>query len=188
MPGSILDDQRGERAGLRANAADAARLFLALWPGAATRRAIVDAAAAWRWPPRARRVPPARLHATLHFLGAVARDHVVTIAEGLGVDFAPCVLHLETAAVWPRGIAVIEAQRVPQPLVELHAALAVRLRALDIAVEARRWRAHVTLARDATRAVATSSMATIDWPVDSYALVESRPGPPASYRVLRRYA
>ncbi len=187
MQRSILRDQSQDHARSHVKAADIARLFLALWPDAATRRAIVDAATAWRWPPGARRVAPARLHATLHFLGAVARDHVTTIADGVQAEVALCVLRLETAAVWPRGVAVVEATHLPKPLVELHAALAVRLRALDIAIESRRWRAHVTLARDAIGAVEPARFEPIDWPVDGYALVESMPGPPGAYRVLRRY-
>lgn len=188
MPRSIREKQSRDPAVPRTKAADAARLFLALWPDAATRRAIVDVAGAWRWPAGARRVAPAKLHATLHFLGAVACDRVATIAEGLEVDALRCVLRLDAAVGWPRGIAVIEASQPPEALRALHAALAQRLRALGIAVESRRWRAHVTLARDATAAAAPERFDPIDWPLDGYALVESVAGARAAYRVLRRYA
>lgn len=179
---------RGAAARPGAKGVETARLFLALWPGEATRRAIADAAAAWQWPRASRRVAPDKLHATLHFLGAVARERVDEIADGMRVsETQPCVLRLDAAALWPRGIAVIEASKPPDELLALHAALATRLRALRIALERRRWRAHVTLARDAIGAVPPSRLEPIDWPVGGYALVASRLGPPATYELLRRY-
>lgn len=125
------------------------RLFLALWPAPALLDELLAHAAAWTWPARARRTRPERLHLTLHFLGNVPAGRVPDLSSGLSVHWTGCELALDRACVWPGGIAVLEAAQVPAGLAQLHAALAERLRAMEIPVEERPYRPHVTLARKA---------------------------------------
>lgn len=167
-----------------------ARLFLALWPDAALRRAV----AAWRdrcrWPAGAAVVATPRLHLTLHFIGEVADERLVEVADGLRVEAPPPFeLVLDRAAMWPRGLAVLQSQAEVAPLVELHRRLAQALRALALPVEERRFRAHVTLARRADGAQLATRQRPLRWRVDAYALVRShQAGPQAGrYEVLRRY-
>src|SRR6478752_8487778 len=123
------------------------RLFLGLWPPAAVRAEILQCADAWQWPPSARRTAPERMHVTLHFLGNVPMERVPALQQGLAREWAGCTLELDRAEVWPGGIAVLEASQVPAALADLHARLAEALGQLEVAVETRRYRPHVTLAR-----------------------------------------
>lgn len=153
------------------------RLFLALWPPSAVHAALQSLAMAWSWPPSARRTAPDRLHVTLHFLGAVPAARLPQLRESLGVRWNGCELVLDRAQVWPGGIAVLEAQQVPAALTALHEALAARLRALQIPVEERRYRPHVTFARKAFGARPPGQFEPVHWRVaPAFELVQSLPG------------
>lgn len=155
----------------------ALRLFLALWPAPALRDALAARADAWAWTPTARRTPPDRLHVTLHFLGDVAPARLPALRAGLAVDWSGCELVLDREAVWPGGIAVLEASQVPPALAGLHARLGERLQALALPVETRRWRPHVTFARKAAGARPRAAVQPLRWQVGpGYLLVQSAPG------------
>lgn len=163
------------------------RLFIALWPGSATRDALVAHARQWRWPPAARLTAAERMHITLHFIGDVAADRVDPVAARLDVGFEPFDLRLTQPEVWKGGIAVLCAEAIPPALVALHQRLAARLQDLALPVEQRPLRVHATLARKAQGA-GLPPPADIDWPArEGYALVRSLPGG-AGYRTLRTFA
>ena len=108
------------------------------------------------------------------------------LQAGLRLPFEPFDLQLQQPRLWPGGIAVIEAQPAPE-LLRLHRALAAALRAQGVAVEARDYRPHLTLARRAQHAVPPPQAGAIRWAVpDGYALVCSVPAGP--YQELQRYA
>ena len=88
------------------------RLFLALWPAPALREALAARADGWTWTPAARRTPADKLHVTLHFLGDVAPARLPALRTGLAVDWTGCELVFDREAVWPGGIAVLEASEV----------------------------------------------------------------------------
>lgn len=162
------------------------RLFLALWPDAAARRALVDAQRRWRWNPRAAVVAAQRLHVTLHFIGALDAARLPALGAALPPLPQPFVMDFGRARLWPRGVAVLEPLAVPEALLELHGRLAQALRALDLPVETRALRPHVTLARHALGARAPDELAPWSWPVAGYALVSSLAGPPPRYDILQR--
>ena len=88
---------------------------------------------------------------------------------------------------WPGGLAVLEPAAVPEALVELHGELAARLDRLGLAVERRRFRPHVTLARQAAAAIPPTEPVGIGWAADGgYLLVHSLPGG-RGYQPLARY-
>ena len=153
------------------------RLFLALWPAPAFLQQLVAHAEGWSWPVQARRTRVERLHVTLHFIGTVAAARLPTLREGLAVAWeGDGELTLDKATVWPGGIAVLEASKVDPPLTQLHAALAQQLRALDLPVETRPWRPHVTLARKASGA-RPPSFEPLRWQgTPGYALVRTLGG------------
>lgn len=164
-----------------------ARLFLALWPSPAVRRGLAAQQAQWAWPAGAALTPAVKLHATLHFIGAVPAARVAEVTQGLQVHAPRFELMLDSAELWPNRCAVLCASQLPAPLVRLHGALAQALRALDLPAEARPFRPHVTLARQAAGAVAPTPLAALRWPVRGYALVQSVGGrymPIARYRSL----
>lgn len=152
------------------------RLFLGLWPSPDVRAQLEAHAAAWRWLPSARRTRPERLHATLHFIGNVAVERVPQLHTALDLRWEGCTLELDRAEVWPGGIAVLEATQVPPALADLHARLGLALRELELPVESRRYRPHVTLARKGQGAQ-PPAFAPIRWPMQGRCvLVRSLPG------------
>lgn len=154
-----------------------ARLFLALWPSSEVRDALVAATAGWPWPATARLTQPARLHATLHFLGDVPAARVAELSEALAVPGVGFDWALSVPQVWGAGIAVLAPVSVPAALVALHRQLAARLHELGLPVEERAFRPHVTLARKAQGLKAPPSIAPVAWPgVDGYRLVRTLPG------------
>jgi 2'-5' RNA ligase len=161
------------------------RLFLALWPGAAVRRALAVRRDRIAWPHGAAPVADGRLHLTLHFLGDVDATTVPGLRAALDVPVPRFELVLDRAVAWPGGLAVLQASRAPAPLAALHGALAAALRAAGLPVESREFRPHVTLARRAVGAE-LAAPAPLCWPVDGYALVRSHIAPPASYELLWR--
>ena len=153
------------------------RLFLALWPAPALREALAARADGWTWTAAARRTPADKLHVTLHFLGDVAPARLPALRTGLAVDWTGCELVFDREAVWPGGIAVLEASEVPTALAALHARLGERLQALDLPVETRRWRPHVTFARKAAGAHPAAGSQPLRWHAGpGYVLVQSMPG------------
>ena len=163
------------------------RLFLALWPGPRTRAALAACRDGWHWPPGARPVATAKLHLTLHFIGAVARPRLPALVAGLQRPCPRFVLAFGHAELWPRGTAVLRPLDESAALHDLYAGLGEALRRLELPVEARPWRAHVTLARRAAGAQPAPTPPLLHWPVQAYALVQSLPGSPGGYRVLHRY-
>lgn len=166
---------------------DTTRLFLALWPEPGVRYALRAWRDAWSWPRSAAPVPTPKLHVTLHFLGNQPSDSVDALAEGLAVPFTPFELSLGRPVLWPHGLAVLEPDTEPEPLLRLHAALGEALVQLGLEPEARKFRPHVTLARRAGKVAPPLAAAPVSWDVRGYALVASRPGQGGVYDVLREY-
>jgi RNA 2',3'-cyclic 3'-phosphodiesterase len=163
------------------------RLFIALWPDEALRQAIAAWQQAWNWPPHAALVKSERIHLTLHFLGNVTAARLPDLAQAISVPFEPFTLALRRPEIWPNGVAVVLPDRVPAALSRLHSALGRELVALDLPVEERPYRAHVTLARRAHRAKPPAQALDLRWRIDQgFVLVRSLPGG-AGYEVLERF-
>jgi 2'-5' RNA ligase len=162
------------------------RLFIGLLPTEAVRDAIVDHQARWYWgsglPTR-----PARLHLTLHFLGAIDATREQALRDTLaGEDVAPFDLVLRMPECWSGGIAVLRPNE-HAALTDLHMRLARRLSHVGIAPLREDFTPHVTLARSAWNAAPPEAAPPVTWTVRDFALVWSQPGPPARYEVLDRY-
>jgi len=164
-----------------------ARLFLALWPANGENSALLGYQQQWLWPKGSSPVPAERLHLTLHFIGAIERPRLEAVSTGLQVAMTPFELHLTQPAIWPRGLAVLQASAVPEALKELHCRLGEALQALALPVESRPFRPHVTLARRAAGSIAPAAAPALLWQIGSYVLVESLPGAAGGYRIRRRY-
>jgi 2'-5' RNA ligase len=168
-------------------AAASARLFLALWPDPEVRAALRESRDSWTWNPSAAPVPDENLHLTLHFLGDVPRSRLTELGAGLRVAFEAFDLSLTRFSTWPHGVAVLEPDSIPTGLLMLHAELGDALRRLDLPVESKPYRPHVTLARHAGGAVAPADRPQIPWTAGVYALVESPRGRAGIYSVVRSY-
>lgn len=166
---------------------DPLRLFLALWPDDAQRRALAAHQAAWQGRDQGNWYAPADWHVTLWFLGAVERTRCTALADACAAPFETCELLLDQAQLWPHGLAVLCASQVPAPLLALRQGLARVARAEGLNLEPRPYRPHVTLARRATSAVAPLGCAPVPWRVDGYALVRSTGDRSSRYEVIHCY-
>ncbi|MEO7496222.1 MAG: RNA 2',3'-cyclic phosphodiesterase [Massilia sp.] len=164
---------------------DTARLFIALWPDDEVRAGLRAWRDGWRWPKQATPVRSERLHMTLHFLGGVPRDQIDLLADRIALPFEPFTMDFGQPELWPHGIAVLAPVAVPAPLLRLQRELGERLQAAGLTLDARDYRAHVTMARRAAGALMPPDGPPIRWSVASYALMESAAD---GYRVLRTYA
>lgn len=160
-----------------------ARLFLALWPEPQTLRELLAWRERWSWPAGARITPPERLHLTLHFIGPVAQARLPGLGPALRVAVPAFEIEFDQVQSWPRGLMALCPQVLPPGLVALHQALQNMLQAVPLPVEQRRFRPHVTLARDASGALPPEGEFCLRWPVRGYALVQSENG----YRTLLHY-
>jgi 2'-5' RNA ligase len=163
------------------------RLFLALWPDDAVRGNVQAHAEGWVIPAGSVRYTPQDWHVTLHFLGSIPTDRVVTIAAGIDVPIEPFELVLDQPRLWPRGLAVVGASRTPPALKSLHERLADALRGLQLTVETRPYRPHLTLARRADQAVLPKSPLPIVLPARAFVLVVSTGRTAHRYEILREY-
>ena len=161
-----------------------ARLFVGLWPDDGVRDAVQAHAERWGWTPPARRVPRAKLHMTLHFLGGVPRERLPELARGLSVRFDPFVLRLDHAEVWRNQVAVLCPRVAPSGLIELHERLQLALGQLEQPSAREALLPHVTLARQAKGSQPVRGD-SIRWDVGGYALIESTPD--SLYHVLVDY-
>ena len=160
---------------------DRVRLFTALWPDPAARAQLAALRDAWRWPPPARPVGDANLHATLHFIGAFPRQSLAELAAALAaLRVEPIRLRTAGSEVFRGGIAVALLDAEPV-LLDLHARIGEVLAGLGVALETRPYRPHVTLARKASGARPPAQQPALDWRADGFALVLSRGG---RYEVL----
>ena len=161
-----------------------ARLFTALWPDPSLRAQLAALRDAWHWPASARPVADDNLHVTLHFIGSFAREGIEALALRLGkVDLPALDLQAEGAAIWRGGIAVLTL-RGDAAIDALHADIGSAVREFGIALDPRPFAPHVTLARKAAGAQPPAELADLEWRASGFVLAESRPGPPADYRVL----
>lgn len=163
------------------------RLFLALWPDAATVEQLAAHASGWAWPAGCRLHAPSDWHVTLHFIGSVEAGRLPEIAEGVGMAVEPFTLRLDQPALWHHGLAVLCATQLPLPLQRLHHRLGQALQALGLPVDARAYRPHATLARHAEGAQPPAACRPVEWPASGFVLAASMGGPGGRYRVLRRY-
>jgi len=166
---------------------DPVRLFLALWPEAPLRGRLAACRDAWHWPPGAKPVADETLHLTLHFIGAFARARVAELAAALAdVPVGQMTLRPGRTEVWRGGVAVLKIDGDPA-LAELHARLGHVVMRAGVALDARPFAPHVTLARRAARAEPPLRSPAFRWRAGGFALVESIPGGPARYEVLDRF-
>lgn len=164
------------------------RLFIALWPPDEVRSAIAQWQSAWTWPERASVVPSESLHVTLHFLGDVAPRSVLDLKYVLKSIPAPAFeLQFGKADMWQHGIAVLRPGNSPTLLRGLHARIGLALAEIELPVEDRPYRPHVTLARRASGATPPGQDADVRWESRSgFALVQTLGGG-KGYEVLERF-
>jgi RNA 2',3'-cyclic 3'-phosphodiesterase len=170
------------------------RLFFALWPTDAVRARL--AAEAQAHAALGRVIPARNLHVTAVFLGAVAEERLARVQESaqatqkltFGGKF---MLHLERIEFWRRSnLICLTAERAPPELLAIVDGLRAGLRERGFELRDHdTFRPHVTLVRDVARGPAAAAVAPLQWPVESFALVESQVGQRGSeYAVLDQWS
>lgn len=168
-------------------AAEVHRLFFALWPDAATRAALGCAASALRSQrpeARGRWVDAERYHVTLQFLGGhpgAFPDALARSVRGVAAALPPLPsfdLRIDVAGSFGGRTAPwwLGTSRMPDSLRHLWQRLGEALRGAGLPHEERRdFTPHVTVLRDPGRHLPTTELgdASLDWPVNAFALVHS---------------
>ena len=151
------------------------RLFFGMLPDAAIRDRLSAAARDLPLPAAARPVPPDNYHATLAFIGDVPGAQLPLVQE-IGRDrrAARFSLVFDAYDYWPKPEVVVAAARtIPSVLEqlwrELHGALALRQWALD----PKRLRPHVTLARKVSQAPVLQDFSIVEWAATEFSLLRS---------------
>lgn len=141
------------------------RCFIGLTPDLPTRTIL----AAYRTPSQARATLFDDLHLTLAFLGGLTQEQAETLADALpALALAVPPLRFDGLESWPEdepARVMVATYRVPPPLAKLVENVQQRVRGMGLPVDARPFRAHVTLARYVKRIIAES--ATISLPSSS---------------------
>lgn len=162
------------------------RLFVALWPDAATREALAQATGSLGI--GGRRVAPANLHLTMAFLGQVPSTRRSAILKAMRETRAGrFTLLLDRVGHFSASQAAwLGISNPPQAITEIQKRLVGHLRGTGFAIEERPFRAHVTLARDAPKpaAEAPAGILPITWTVDNLSLVRSPSRGGGQYQVL----
>ena len=165
-------------------------MFFALWPGDAVRGRLARIAGSIPLQRPARRVPDHNLHLTLHFVGDVSfaeRDCLREAADGVRGEAFDLVIDQAGFFARPR-IGWLGCAEMPAALEQLHASLGRALRSCDYRPEKRPYRPHVTFARKLAHLPAMPEFEPLAWPVDEFALIESRAaGNGVKYAVIETY-
>ena len=170
----------------QANSSPKLRLFTALWPDDATREELVRWRDAMAFPAAARPVAKAKLHLTLHFIGEFPANRVAELAAALPPMKRAFELRLAQVQAWRGGLVVFSPKAAPAALMDLHAEQAAALRRLEVPVEVRTFRPHVTLARDCPVAPRLRGAVEMRWRVTGHALMQSTPD--GRYQLLERFS
>jgi len=182
--------------GLGAGTGETHRLFFALWPGDSVRDGIEGAAVSLRnaHAPRGRWLGRHRYHLTLQFLGdaPMLREDIANAAmraadsvrvEGFDMVLDAAGSFRNRSIPWWLGC-----ERTPPALQHLFDALGDALARNGVRVESgKSLVAHVTVLRDADRALPTTPIAPVPWPVRDFVLVHSVLGRKSAYHLLGRW-
>ena len=169
---------------MREPAAATRRLFFALWPDEAQRRALEHAVGKAVRHCGGRPVPASNLHVTLAFLGSVAVARIPELQK-IGREqatvlapHAPVSLTFTRLAYW-REAQILCALATPEPAAARVVASALQESAasLGLSPDRKMFQAHVTLARKVVQPGVVPRVRPVVWRFDAYALIDSRTEP-----------
>ena len=96
-------------------------------------------------------------------------------------------LHFGRPDLWPHGIAVLRPDNSPIGLRGLHARIGLALAEIELPMEERPYRPHVTLARRASTAKPPAQMADVQWEAkEGFVLVQTLANG-GGYEILERF-
>ncbi len=169
----------------------AERLFFALWPDDALRHHIVQCRDTLAVDSDGGRLVSAEnLHLTLAFLGRMdIRQRACVEAMADTIQCRSFELQLNRFGYWPRPrVLWIAPAEMPGALISLAADLHAGAGSCGLKLDARPYRAHVTLIRKLAHPPQNANCPSLIWSVDRFVLVRSRTLPQGvEYEVLREW-
>lgn len=169
------------------------RLFFALWPDAATRRALAAAIAPLTARFGERMVPLANVHVTLAFLGNVAVGDLPRIeAAAQRLNAPSLVIDFDRLGLWRKPQVIVAlASDPPVQAAACARALWEQVAPIGLVPDERPYAPHVTLVRKVGRLPAgglPELAGPIRWEASDFVLVDSVTAPAGpEYRVISRW-
>ncbi len=163
------------------------RMFFAAVPTPPTRECISAAARAAQLEPEARLVPAENYHVTLAFVGAIPASRLPELqAVGRAQRAHRFALRFDAYEYWPKPEVIVAAARtIPAALDLLWRQIHRDLAAHQWALDPKRLRPHVTLARKVSQAPVLQAMSPFEWWVEAVSLIRSdASGSESAYTVV----
>jgi len=159
------------------------RLFFAVWPPAATARALAHWARAAARDSGGTATAEEKIHLTLAFLGEAKPDRALAAARR--VNARKFSLKLDQAVYWQRNrIVWAGPQQAPPELLKMAETLQRELYREEFILERRAFAAHITLVRKAPAPRQLPELPMLQWPVNEFLLIRSVSG---RYEPLERF-
>ena len=165
------------------------RLFFAAWPDARSASALAALAGRLAAEAGGKAMPEAKIHLTLAFLGMVDDSKRAAAIEAANATaWKAFDLAVDRTGSFRRArVAWAGISHPPPPLLALQSRLEGALRDRGIELDDRPFAPHMTLVRNAARAIPGSAIEPIAWRVDAFTLVRSETGT-GRYVVEERWA
>lgn len=159
----------------REHQAQVERLFFALWPDDALRQQLTQYRDALAAHADGRPIPAENLHLTLAFLGRTdARQQACVETMANAIQRPPFELQLNRSGYWPRPrVLWVAPAEMPEALMALAADLHAAAEGCGLKLDARPYRAHITLMRKLAHPSKDTDLQPLNWPVDRFVLVRS---------------
>jgi RNA 2',3'-cyclic 3'-phosphodiesterase len=156
------------------------RLFFAVRPDPVERDSLAKAAQSLALGLDATLVPRNNYHMTLAFIGEVAAAQLATLQRiGAAQAARSLALRFDAFEYWPKPeVVVAVARTIPDGLQALWQQLHHELALHHWAVEPKRLRPHVTLARKVPQAPVLQAMSPVNWVAREFCLMRSELGAP----------
>ena len=156
------------------------RLFFAVRPDPIERDWLAEAALSLSVGDDAKLVPRNNYHVTLAFIGEVAAAQLATLLRIGAAQAAPALaFRFDAFEYWPKPeVVVAVARTIPEGVQALWRQLHQELAAHGWALDAKRLRPHVTLARKVSQAPVLPAMLPVNWVAREFCLMRSELGAP----------
>ncbi len=164
------------------------RLFFALWPDDAVRDALAARRDAIAFAYGGRPMLPATLHLTLAFIGEANELKVPTLLScGDRVRASEFSLRIDAVSHFKRArLAWLGSTEWPAELIHLFDMLRNEVTQAGFVLDDQPFMPHVTVVRNCVHYPSPAAVPPIEWPVESFVLVDSRQTPSGPmYRVLK---
>lgn len=155
------------------------RIFLALWPDELVRQQLFEVQNKLKPEPTlqsAKAVIPDNLHMTLHFIGSISPEVLQALQVSLdSVRCKPFEIQVNTVGCFPKPQVVwLGLKNIPPELSELEQQTAACVEQSVENYQRIDYQPHITLFRKAKASMEQADFSEINWPVKSFALMESK--------------